>query len=83
MKTFFIARWRQAFGLAAMLLNFNFHAGAALATAWHIPDSTELGFNMRNPEYAIGTNTTVTFYTGFWKYNGATELANQTGGTMY
>jgi glycosidase len=59
-------------------------ARAALANAWHIPDdSGDLGFNMRNPEFAIGTNTTVAFYTGVWKFNGATQLCNQTGGTLF
>ena len=59
-------------------------ARAALATCWHIPDNTsDLGFNMRNPETAIGANTAVKFYTGVWKYNGATQLCNQTGGTLY
>ena len=33
-----------------------------LATAWHIPDGDTNfgGLNMRNPEFEIGTNTTVT-----------------------
>jgi hypothetical protein len=59
-------------------------AGAMLATAWHIPDNaSDLGFNMRNPEFAIGTNTTVTFYTGIWKWNSGVQIANQTGGTLF
>jgi glycosidase len=59
-------------------------AAAMLATAWHIPDNaSDLGFNMRNPEFAIGTNTTVTFYTGVWKWNGGVQIANQTGGTLF
>ena len=57
---------------------------AGLATCWHIPDNTgDLGFNMRNPETAIGAGTSVQFYTGVWKYNGATQLCNQTGGILY
>ena len=65
-------------------LSFNFRAAAGLATCWHIPDNTsDLGFNMRNPETAIGANTVVKFYTGVYKYNGATQLCNQTGGTLY
>ena len=41
-----------------------------LANAWHIPDNTsDLGFHMRNPEFEIGTNTTVTVYQGVQKYN--------------
>ncbi len=65
------------------LVNFNCRTAAALATCWHIPDNTaDLGFNLRNPETAIGANTTVKFYTGVWKWNGA-QLCNQTGGTLY
>ena len=70
--------------LVAVMLGGTFSARAALANVWHIPDNTsDLGFNMRNPEFAIGTNTTVTFYTGLYKFNGATLLANQTGGKIY
>ncbi len=58
-------------------------ARAALAVCWHIPDNTsDLGFNMRDPESAIGAGTAVKFYTGVWKFNGA-QLCNQTGGTLY
>ena len=42
--------------------------------------------NMRNPEFAIGTSTTVTFFTGVWKVdtgNGNAVRCNQTGGTLY
>ena len=43
---------------------------AVLANAWHIPDNTgDLGFNMRNPEFEIGSNTTVTVYSGIQKFN--------------
>ena len=38
---------------------------------------------MRNPEFEIGTNTTVTVYTGMWKWNNGVQIANQTGGTLY
>jgi hypothetical protein len=70
--------------LAAVLVNFSPRAAAGLATVWHIPDdATDLGFNMRNPEFAIGTTTPVTFYTGVWKYNNGLQLCNQTGGTLY
>jgi Bacterial cadherin-like domain/Alpha amylase, catalytic domain len=59
-------------------------AQAVLANAWHIPDNTaDLGFNMRNPEFEVGTNTTVTVYSGEQKYGnsfGGTGVANQTGG---
>ncbi len=56
-----------------------------LANAWHIPDNTsDLGFNMRNPEFWIGTNTTITVYQGVQKYNNpGYGTANQTGGTLY
>ncbi len=68
--------------MVAVATRFSVHA--SLATAWHIPDnSTDLGFNMRNPETAIGANTAVTFYTGVWKWNGSLQLCNQTGGTLY
>src|ERR1017187_3264521 len=66
------------------LLNFNFRAGAVLANAWHIPDgdSNFGGLNMRSPEFEISTNTTVTIWSGVWKWSngGATENCNQTGG---
>jgi hypothetical protein len=55
-----------------------------LANAWHIPDNTtDLGFNMRNPEFEIGTSTAVTVYSGIQKYNNSYGTANQTGGTLY
>ena len=54
------------------------------ANAWHIPDNTsDLGFNMRNPEFEIGTNTAITVYQGVQKYNNSYGTANQTGGTLY
>jgi hypothetical protein len=82
MKKIFLRRWPVVLALA--FFNFNFSAHAALATCWHIPDNnSDLGFNMRNPESTIGTSTTVNFYTGVWKYNGATQLCNQTGGTLF
>ena len=56
-------------------------ARAVLANAWHIPDNAvDLGFNMRNPEFEIGTNTTLTVYSGVQKYNNSYGTANQTGG---
>ena len=58
-------------------------ARAVLATVWHIPDNnTDLGVSMRNPEFEIGTNTTITFYTGLWKWNNGVQIANQTGGWL-
>jgi len=84
MKIRSFSGWQIALPVAVLLFNGHFRADAALATAWHIPDdATDLGFNMRNPEFAIGTTTPVTFYTGVWKFNGATTLCNQTGGTLY
>jgi hypothetical protein len=57
---------------------------AVLANAWHIPDNTnDLGFNMRNPEFEIGTNTSITIYSGIQKFNNSYGTANQTGGTLY
>ncbi|HUA38795.1 MAG TPA: hypothetical protein VMA35_10430 [Candidatus Sulfopaludibacter sp.] len=54
---------------------------AVLANVWHIPDNSgDLGFYMRNPEFEIGTNTTVTVYTGLQKFNNPYGTANQTGG---
>ena len=36
-----------------------------LANAWHIPDNAgDLGVNMRNPEFEMVANTTVTIYQG-------------------
>ena len=56
-----------------------------LANAWHIPDNAgDLGFNMRNPEFEIGTNTTITVYQGVQKWhNPGDGTANQTGGSLY
>jgi len=50
---------------AVVALFLNPGARGSLATVWHIPDNnTDLGVNLRNPEFEIGTNTTV--YSGFW-----------------
>ncbi|MEY4917479.1 MAG: hypothetical protein RL616_1392, partial [Verrucomicrobiota bacterium] len=84
MISFFVGLRPAAILIAVAVLHFNFHARAALANCWHIPDNTsDLGFNMRNPETAIGVNTAVKFYTGVYKFNGAVQLCNQTGGTLY
>jgi hypothetical protein len=59
-------------------------AHATLATAWHIPDnSSDLGFNMRSPEFEIGTNTVVTIYSGVWKWSNGVQICNQTGGWLF
>ncbi|HOX55281.1 MAG TPA: alpha-amylase family glycosyl hydrolase [Candidatus Paceibacterota bacterium] len=69
----------------AMCLTTGHQCFGVLANAWHIPDNTsDLGFNMRSPEFEIGTDTTVTVYQGVQKYNNpGYGTANQTGGTLY
>src|ERR1039458_4245195 len=68
----------------ALCLGSSHQCFGVLANAWHIPDNTnDLGFNMRNPEFEIGTSTTVTVYSGIQKYNNSYGTANQTGGTLY
>lgn len=70
--------------LAAVLFHPVSRATAQLANVWHIPDNTgDLGFNMRNPESAIGASTAVSFYTGLYKWNSGNLVANQTGGTLF
>jgi hypothetical protein len=68
----------------ALLLCLKPEAQAALANAWHIPDGDTNfgGLNMRNPEFEIGTNTSVTIWSGVWKWSngGSTVNCNQTGG---
>jgi hypothetical protein len=76
-------RWFAVMFPVAFLLMPAALVHADLATVWHIPDNSELGFNMRNPEFAIGSSTAVTFYTGVWKKDGDTTRCNQTGGTLY
>jgi len=69
--------------LAGLLLWLGTVQGALaiLANAWHIPDNNgDLGFNMRNPEFEIGSNTSVTVYSGIQKFNNFFGTANQTGG---
>jgi glycosidase len=69
--------------LASPLMCVSRALAAGLATCWHIPtNSVDLGFTMRNPLFTIGTSSTVTFYSGVWKWNGV-QLCNQTGGTLY
>lgn len=82
MKTIF--RCLASACLLAAVLSVENPLRAAVATAWHIPDNTaDLGFNMRNPELAIGSGTAVTFYTGVWKWNNGNLVENQTGGTLF
>jgi glycosidase len=63
---------------------------AVLANAFHIPDDSgealipgQSGITMRNPEFEVGTATTVTIYSGEQKLNNSFGTANQTGGTLY
>ncbi|HTL74127.1 MAG TPA: hypothetical protein VL863_12560 [bacterium] len=80
----FPIRWSLGLVLFVALSGFNFRATAGLATVWHIPDNTsDLGFNMRNPELAIGAGTEVAFYSGVWKWNGGNLVENQTGGMLF
>ena len=72
----------------AVIFSSDFSTSAAgLATVWHIPDNaSDVGVNMRNPEFAIGTSATVNFYTGVWKVdtgNGNATRCNQTNGILY
>ncbi len=76
-----------------------FAARSGATNAWHIPDSPEIDANagvgspnlvhMRNPEMEISNDPTnptmVTIYQGLqkWTNNGTTQIANQTGGTLY
>src|SRR5947209_7464047 len=65
---------------------------ANTANVWHIPDSSEINngsVHMRDPWIEISNNpsspTVITLYQGIqkWTNNGATQVANQTGGTLY
>ena len=67
---------------AALIVGAPRETQAVLANAWHIPDnSSDLGFNMRNPEFEFGPSNTVTVYSGIQKFNNpGYGTANQTGG---
>jgi len=71
----------------ALCLGGVHHCFGVLANAWHIPDGDANfgGLNMRSPEFEIGTNTTVTVWSGVWKWSngGSTLLCNQTGGWVF
>src|ERR1700736_1542418 len=72
--------------VAAILLVPVAQSWATLATAWHIPDNSgDLGgTHMRNPEFEIANNTSITIYSGLQKFNNPVYgTANQTGGTLY
>jgi hypothetical protein len=68
----------------ALLLCVKPEVQAALANAWHVPDGDANfgGLYMRNPEFEVGTNTSVTIWSGVWKWSngGSTLNCNQTGG---
>ncbi len=70
--------------LCAVVLFFAGHAAAQnLGNAFHVPDSNEFnGLHMRNPEFEIGTNSSVLIYSGN-QYQGSGNPGNQTGGTLY
>ena len=54
------------------------HVAAVIPNCWHIPDNAgDLGINMRNPEFEIGTSTAVTVYSGIQKFNNPYGTANQ------
>src|ERR1700761_3115454 len=62
---------------------FTAAANAQLGTAWHIPDSSELGgTHMRNPEFEFGPSTAITIYNGN-QFQGSGNPGNQTGGTLF
>ena len=59
-------------------------AFAVLANAWHIPDnSSDVGVNMRDPQFWIGPTNTVTVYSGIQKLNNpGYGTADQNGGWL-
>ena len=69
--------------LCAFFLGTNATRAQTLGGAFHVPDSTEVGgTHMRNPEFEVGTNTTVTVYNGN-QYQNGTNPGNQTGGYVF
>ncbi|MEY4385732.1 MAG: hypothetical protein RLY20_1015, partial [Verrucomicrobiota bacterium] len=66
---------------AALIVGAPLETFAVVANGWHIPDNkSDLGFNMRNPEFEVGSTNTITVYSGIQKFNNAYGTANQTGG---
>ena len=59
-------------------------AFAVLANAWHIPDnSSDVGVNMRDPQFWIGPTNPVTVYSGIQKLNNpGYGTADQNGGWL-
>jgi hypothetical protein len=83
MNYHFLFRRLPAWVLVVVGLSLGASAQAGLATAWHIPDNaTDIGVNMRNPEFEIGSNTPVTIYSGVWKTSNSVQICNQTGGWL-
>lgn len=60
-------------------------ARAVLANGWHIPDnSSDVGVNMRDPQFWIGTTNTVRVYSGIQKFNNpGYGTADQNGGWLF
>ncbi len=84
MKKFPPNHWLLIALFVISFFHYSSRANAALANVWHIPDNNgDLGFNMRNPESAIGQGTPVAFYTGLWKWNNGNQIANQTVGMLF
>ena len=79
-------QWSLLLAVACVAIFFACsHAAHAqnLGNAFHVPDSTEVGgTHMRSPEFEIGTDTTVTIYSGN-QYQGSGDPGNQTGGFLY
>ncbi len=70
--------------LPVVICSLAVSASAALANAWHIPDNaSDLGVNMRSPEFEIGTNSVITVYSGLQRSNNSFGTANQTGGWVF
>jgi hypothetical protein len=69
----------------AILFGSTAPSSAVLANAWHIPDNTvpNNGANMRNPEFEVGTSTTVTIFSGVQKFGNSFGTADQNGGTLF
>ena len=77
----------RRFALLLLVLVFLAPASyATLANGWHIPDNAPSAIgavHMRNPEFEIGSSTTVTVFSGVQKFNNSFGTANQTGGILF
>ena len=79
-------KYRLTLLVVAVWLGSVAQSWAVLANAWHIPDNAvgAIGGNhMRQPEFDIGANTSVTIYSGVQKFGNSYGTANQTGGTLF